>query len=200
MNEIITEKNYPVQKVWIMKSILGSILSLIILVPLYLSLLSGSSQSSSQNSETSIYLIIILGFVPFRLITAILRRATFHYSIENDFLTLRQGILSRQQRHIPYGVIQNLFVKQDLFDRVFGLASLTVENASQGAGSLATPQGQKVFGMKVSNRGQQPMEMVGFSGNKVSIPGLTKINAELLKEIVLQKMKENPIEDSQSGL
>ena len=42
--------------------------------------------------------------------------------------------------------------------------------------------------------------MVGFSGNKVSIPGLTKANAEILKGIVLQKMKENPIEDSQSGL
>jgi hypothetical protein len=42
--------------------------------------------------------------------------------------------------------------------------------------------------------------MVGFSGNKVNIPGLTKQNAEILKGIILQKMKENPIEDSQSGL
>ena len=117
-----------------------------------------------------------------------------------QFLTLRQGILSKQQRHIPYGVIQNLFVKQDLFNRVFGLASLTVENASQGAGAFTAPQEQKVFGLRVGNQRQQQVEMVGFSGNKVSIPGLTKQNAETLKEIVLQKMKENPIEDSQSGL
>lgn len=182
MDEIITEKNYPIQGLWVFKLILGYLLSLIILVPYFWLLRFGES----KDSEISLYIPLIIIFAIFHFVVTILRRATFHYSIEGQFLTLRQGILSKQQRHIPYGVIQNLFVKQDLFDRIFGLASLTVENASQGAGALATPQ--------------QQVEMVGFSGNKVSIPGLTKANAEILKGIVLQKMKENPIEDSQSGL
>lgn len=197
MNEIITEKNYPVQGLWILKSILGSILSLIIFVPLFLFSRGAESQSTEK---INFYLIIIIGLIPFHLIITILRRATFHYSIEDNFLTLRQGILSKQQRHIPYGVIQNLFVKQDLFDRIFGLASLAIENASQGGSNVDNQQEQKVFGLRVGNQRRQQVEMVGFSGNKVSIPGLTKANAEILKGIVLQKMKENPIEDSQSGL
>jgi len=197
MDEIITEKNYPVQGLWVFKSTLGSLLSLVILVPL---LFWFSRFGESKDTEISLYIPIVIIFAIFHFVVTILRRATFHYSIEGQFLTLRQGILSKQQRQIPYGVIQNLFVKQDLFDRIFGLASLTVENASQGAGAFTAPQEQKVFGLRVGNQRQQQVEMVGFSGNKVSIPGLTKQNAETLKEIVLQKMKENPIEDSQSGL
>lgn len=198
MDGTITEKNYPVQGLWVFKSILGSLLSLIILVPLFW--LSRFDTSKDSEIRIIIYIPLIIIFAIFHFVVTILRRATFHYSIEGQFLTLRQGILSKQQRHIPYGVIQNLFVKQDLFDRIFGLASLTIENASQGAGSLAAPQEQKVFGLRIGNQKKQQMEMVGFSGNKVSVPGLTKANAEILKGIILQKMKENPIEDSQSGL
>lgn len=205
MDGIITEKNYPVQGLWVLKSIIRSLTFFVIVIAFFsftgmpydnLSLW----DSLSKDPALKIYFWIFIAFIPFNLILAILRRLTFHYSIEGQFLTLRQGILSKQQRHIPYGVIQNLFVKQDIFDRIFGLASLTVENASQGAGAFAAPQQQKVFGLRIGTQRRQQMEMVGFSGNKVSIPGLTNANAEILKSIVLQKMKENPVEDSQSGL
>lgn len=204
MDGIITEKDYPVQGLWILKSIIRSLIVFVIIgVFFYWS--SGYEnlslwESLSKDPELQIYFWIYIAAIPFSLIMAILRRATFHYSIESQFLTLRQGILSRQQRHIPYGVVQNLFVKQDLFDRIFGLASLTIENASQGGTNVDNQQEQKVFGLRIGNQRRQQTEMVGFSGNKVSIPGLTKANAEILKGIVLQKMKENPIEDSQSGL
>lgn len=197
MNEIITEKNYPVQGLWVLKSIIRSLPGVIILILL----LTFSVGTKTNNTGLNIYLFLYMGIgIIFGLVLPFLRRLTFHYSIEDKFLTLRQGILSRQQRHIPYGVIQNLFVKQDLLDRIFGLASLTIENASQGAGALAAPPKQKFFGMRAGAQRKQQIEMVGFSGNKVSIPGLTRVNAEILKGIVLQKMKENPIEDSQSGL
>ncbi len=202
MDEIITEKNYPIQGLWLLKSILRSLLYLIILM-LYFWL---SRFSERKDSEISLYISLIFIFATiFQSVITILCRATFHYSIEGQFLTLRQGILSKQERHIPYGVIQNIFVKQDLFDRIFGLASLIVENASQGAGAFTTPQEQKVFGLRIGNQQQQQIEIIGFeiigfSGNKVIIPGLKKQNAETLKEIILQKIKENPIEDSQSGL
>ncbi len=79
-----------------------------------------------------------------------------------------------------------------MFDRLFGLASLTLENASELG--INRTQGQ------IKLRAQERTETVGFSGNNVSIPSLKKQNAEALKGIVLQKIKENPIEDSQSGL
>lgn len=48
--------------------------------------------------------------------------------------------------------------------------------------------------------GKSRYEALGFVGNKIHIPGLKKDDAEALKAIILQKVKENPIEDSQSGL
>jgi len=191
MNEVITEKNYPVENAWILKSALSWLIIIIIFGALFLF----EANNIKNISNLVIYLFIGICSV----IYAALRKNTFHYTFDAKFLNLQQGILNKQQRHIPYGVIQNIFVKQDLLDRLFGLASLTLENASVGAGSV--PEGQvKAFGITLDNRKQQKAEMVGFSGNKVSIPGLSKQNAETLKGIVLQKMKENPIDDSQSGL
>jgi uncharacterized membrane protein YdbT with pleckstrin-like domain len=198
MNNIITEKNYPVQRIWVFKSILGYLLVLFFFVPYFF--LTYKLGENNKNSEVNLCIILFVGFAIFHFIVMVLKRANFHYSVEEKFLTLKQGILSKQQRYIPYGVIQSIFIKQDLFDRIFGLASLTIENASQGAGALAVPQQQKVFGMRVAPQQRQQVEIVGFYRNKATIPGLTKANAEILKGIILQKMKENPIEDSQSGL
>lgn len=198
MDEIITEKNYPIQGLWVFKSIIAFLFVLIFLVPYFL--ISSRPGETSKDTTINFYLVVIAGFAIFNLIITILRRANFHYSIDEKFLTLKQGVLSKQQRHLPYGVIQNLLVKQDLFDRIFGLASLTIENAAQGAGYLTGPRQQKFLGRRIGTQQRQQVETVGFSGNRISIPGLTKINAETLKRIVLQKMKENPIEDSQSGL
>lgn len=199
MSEIITEKNYPVQGIWIWKSILQYIPTYILVIVL-LFLSSMSETTDNTGFKISIYLAVVIFASIFHIISMILRKINFHYSIEDDFLILNQGILSKQQRHIPYGVIQNIFVKQDIFDRLFGLASLAIENAAQGAGYRAAG-GQKVFGlMAAGNQQTRQVDVIGFSGNKVSIPGLLKADAETLKQIVLQKMKENPIEDSQSGL
>lgn len=192
MDQFITEKIYPIEIIWVLKALLKYGLILIFLIPAFFI-------QSRKDTELVVNLILYIVFFIGLVIYAALRRATFHYFVEDKFLTLKQGILSRQQRHIPYGVIQNIFVKQDIFDRVFGLASLVLENASMGAGSQVEGV-TKIFGFKVKSREKQRVEMVGFSGNKVSIPGLKKENAEALKGILLAKMKENPIEDSQSGL
>ena len=188
---IITEQNYPIEGKWIFKSILGSSIGVVIFFSFLL--------FSETNGELLFYLAYFAIFFTFNVFYAILSRSNFHYQIDAKFLNIRQGILRKQEKHIPYGVIQNVFVKQDLFDRLFGLASLALENASMGAGVHQAGQ-TKVFGMTLNNRKRSQIEAVGFSGNRVSIPGLTKQNAETLKNIVLQKMKENPIEDSQSGL
>jgi membrane protein YdbS with pleckstrin-like domain len=191
MNEVITEKNYPVENAWILKSALGWLIIIIIFGAFFL------FEANSIRSISNLAIYLFLGICS--VVYSALRKNTFHYTFDAKFLNLQQGILNKQQRHIPYGVIQNIFVKQDLLDRLFGLASLALENASVGAGSQQEGQ-VKAFGITLGNRNQQRNEMVGFSGNKISIPGLTKQNAETLKNIILQKMKENPVDDSQSGL
>lgn len=182
MSEVVTEKDYSIQRMWLLKDI--SITIFLILVTLVLIVF------GKNNGEYVIPLIILSLILLVVAPAAPLRRITFHYSISDKFLTLRQGILSKQEKNIPYGVIQNIFIKQDLFDRIFGLASLVVENASYGAGVDSLTETEE----------KQRVELIGFRGNKVSIPGLKKTDAETLKDILLQKIEKNPIEDSQSGL
>ena len=168
-NKVITEKDYPIASLWMFKAPI--IIVLMHVVALFFA---------------RYYHRLVLA-LPVYLSTNPLIRANFHYSLEEKLFTVRQGVISKKQNNLPYGVIQNVFVKQDLFERIFGLATLRIENASQagGARDIYARQGQ---------------ENVGASGNKVNIPGLKKQGAEELKNLILAKIKANPIEDSQSGL
>lgn len=188
MNEPVDEKVYPIEARWILK-ILALNLSGFILIGIFFIV-------SSFNTGNIFYVSIFVLFTLINVVIMMLRRKTFHYTVDTHFLYLKQGILSKQERHIPYGVIQHTFIKQDILDRLLGLASLVIENASAGAGAYTGTQ--KVFGTNYNQNKRG--EALGFTGNKVSIPGLDKNNAELLKGVILQKMKENPLEDSQSGL
>ena len=80
-----------------------------------------------------------------------------------------------------------------------GIASLILENASSGggAGNLGTT---KIFGLRVNTNKNKNMDNLGFQGGQISIPGLKKQDAETLKNILLQNIKANPIEDKLSGL
>ncbi len=182
--EIVSEKNYPITTIWVFKS------------PLIMALISGVAFLFGY------YFPLFLILIPILLVINPLTRRNFHFSIGDKFLDVKQGILSKGERHIPYGTIQNVLVKQDIFDRIFKIASLTVENASQGAG--ATAPERKFLGLSLGTKNyKQPWYapgLLGYSGNQVNIPGLKKQHAEELKEVILQKVKDNPIEDSQSGL
>jgi membrane protein YdbS with pleckstrin-like domain len=176
----VTENNYPIQTAWIYKSVVAFIGAVIVSI---LMVIFGFYNT---------YLIFIILYTPINIILTIVRRKNFHYALEEKFLILRQGVFSKQQRTLPYGVIQNVFVKQDLFDRLFGLASLAIENSAQGGGKSRQSQ------MKASSGNKT--EMLGFGGNKINIPGLNAEDAEKLKLIVLERIKANPIENYQSGL
>lgn len=177
MNTPVTEKTYPIQTRWIFKSIFGIAFALVLLIMFYI--------FGVQGDQINLYAIVYFGSIPIYFIKVLLQRANFHYVLEDKYVTIRQGIFSKQERHIPYGAIQHIFVKQDLIDRIFGIASVAIENASSGGGS------QQV---------RSDTELIGSKGNIVSIPGLLKTNAELLKTAMLQKIKENLTSDSASGL
>lgn len=191
MSDQISEQDYPIHDLWIFKPILGQILGGIIFTIFVLGNHTNSPDQVSSTNNTGasifIYALIVIVFVTVGTTVRMLQRANYHYLLEDHYLTLKQGIIKKQQRHIPYGVIQNLFIKQDLLDRMFGLGALSIENASQGGDSKLMARNQK-------------NDPLGFSGNSVKIPGLLKQNAEALKQDILQRMKDNPITDTGSGL
>lgn len=184
----ISDKTYPVSTKWIFKSsaksIVGSIISLIIGI---FFLLFNFKLFIGLLVVGFIYFFFFLTFVPFRIFLNWLVKRNFHYKFDPEYLTIHQGILSKEQRNIPYAVLQNVLVNQDFFDKVFGLYSLSVENAAQG-GTSSEQISFKAFGIFKSN---DTKKQIGFSGNAVYIPGLSNEHAQFLKNYVLNLMKTN---------
>lgn len=184
MDKIITDKEYPIQKRWVFKSVLFSFLFIIIYFPA-VAIGSLSSSHSEVLLKSGMYLIFFLIFLPFPIVGMILRRATFHYSLDKEYITIYQGVISKSQIHIRYGVIQNILIGQDIFDRLFRVVDLRVQNAVQG-GPVAYGYGRQTEG-------------IGVSGNTVEIPGLDPKDAQKLKDEILQKVK-TAASDTHSGL
>ena len=182
MEKIITENDYPVEPNWILKIPLNFLIFTVV-IAVFLSFF--LIPMALFTNEGWIIFFVVIGIVIITMagigvlstVIASLSRDNFHYSIEKEFMIFHQGILTKQQKNLPYGVIQDLIISQDIADRYFGLASLSIENASFGGG-------------QIYSRGQTAGTWIGFVGNIATIPGLTKQNAETLKNILLGKMKE----------
>jgi uncharacterized membrane protein YdbT with pleckstrin-like domain len=148
VNEIITEKKYPIQTRWVIKNLIVTIPVFsvgVILVFSYIFRLFKPLMFKPLNDQLDFvsllkyYLLATISLLILATISMYWRLKNYHYSVEEKFLLIKQGVISKQQRHIPYGVIQNILLKQDLLDQIINTASLTIENASQGSGNT-TPQ------------------------------------------------------------
>jgi putative membrane protein len=63
------------------------------------------------------------------VVLAILQYFTYRYTIGRDGLTVREGLLHRSRREIPFSRIHNVVVHQSLLHRVFGVAEVRLESA-----------------------------------------------------------------------
>jgi uncharacterized membrane protein YdbT with pleckstrin-like domain len=192
MPGVFTEKEYPVEDNWILKTpvnfLLATFILIFMIVPFLLPLLFESDEAVfAIAAVVGMIFISMLVLGVLATIVAFLSRDNFHYSIDDEFMIFQQGIISKQQKNLPYGVIQDLILSQDITDRLFDLASLTIENASFSGGQVVARSGGG-------------RAMIGFMANTAVIPGLTKQNAETLKNILLAKMKEFSNKSSGSGL
>ena len=166
------DRQYPIQSRWMFKGVLFLIPVAIFMVFL----------------GPAFFILLFCAMI--QMVTLYLRRRTFSFTLDPAFLTVHQGIFSRQERHVPYGVIQHLVRKQDLADRLLGLTTIVIENASSGG------VGQSI---RVNRRGRN-MEMPGFSGNRITIPGLTSADAEALRTALLTAMHEHQADATSAGL
>lgn len=169
---LITEKVYPISTLWIFKGpIIIVIISLIAIMFDY-------------------YFPYLLIALPIFLIINPFTKSNFHYSINPDSLWIKEGVFSKSERTLAYGNIQNVIIKRDIFDRVFGLGTLYIENAVQG---IINNKNVIANSSGIGNN-------LGSSKNSVSFTGLKANHAEILKEIILKKMEFNKNNDNKSGL
>ncbi len=90
-----------------------------------------------------VFVFISRGFDPFMtfaiglllipsVIGAVARYLAFSYRLEDEELVIRDGILTRKVRSVPYARIQNVDLVQNLFHRLLKVAVVRLETASGG--------------------------------------------------------------------
>jgi putative membrane protein len=81
----------------------------------------------SGGSNYEFWLMIF--FIP-AAISAVVKYVAYSYRLGDDEMMVREGVLTRNERHIPYARIQNVNLVQNPFHRMFGVAEVHLETAS----------------------------------------------------------------------
>ncbi len=74
---------------------------------------------------------IVVFFLP-NIVASIAKYVSFRYWLGPDEMVIREGILRRNERHIPYARIQNIDLIQNPLHRLFKVAVVRLETASGG--------------------------------------------------------------------
>lgn len=191
MDTKISDKKYPVQSIWYFKYAFPMIVSL----PIFIGVYFGKKQDMDVKSVPVfvMFLFVSAFVILIQSLFNYLRVKYFHFVIDENYMIFNQGVFKKESRNTPYGRIQGVYLNQSLFDRIFGLSSLTIEDFSVGGFSKMDTKGN-------IGRGRGRYEAVGFEGCRIHIPGIKKGDAEELKTMLLKKIVDNPIHDMHSGL
>jgi membrane protein YdbS with pleckstrin-like domain len=84
----------------------------------------------------------------------------YFYDLTPDFIQIKKGVITPREITIPYERIQDVYVDQDLLDRIFGLYDVHLSSATAA------------------------------SGMEAHIDGVEKQSAEGLREVLLETVKQ----------
>lgn len=172
-----SEKDFPIQ---LITAFIG-VPATFFFVALYIVL--DDDFSINPLHRLPIALFIALSISTYIVVKNLLYIKFFHYAFSDKGIVIKQGVIRKQQRIIPYHVVQNIHVGRGIHERILGLSNVVIENAADSGMEAAIVQSQL-------NRG--PKNQKNIFGNAVKIPGLKRDNAKRLKELLLQKIKDNP--------
>jgi len=93
-----------------------------------------------KGTSSALYIALALGTVVIAVIVVLQHvynnyyLKNYYYNMAKDLLVVRTGVLGRHETVLPIDKIQNVFIDQDLFDRIFGLWDIHTSTAGFRAG------------------------------------------------------------------
>ncbi|MDB5254082.1 MAG: hypothetical protein JWL80_148 [Parcubacteria group bacterium] len=104
------------------------------------------------------YLLIVIGYALY--IRAYIKR--YYYDAGEQFITIKKGVFAPTEIHVQYGKIQDVYVDQDILDRILGIYDVHIASATF------------------------------MSGIEAHIDGVNKDVAERIKNTLLGKITNGP--------
>jgi len=103
----------------------------------FLIIMSGNSGFQPMN----ILLVGIMFFLAFFIILTVIYSLyyqayinRYYYDCGPDFITIKKGVFAPSEIHVQYQKIQDVYVDQDIFDRMFGLYDVHIASATVTSG------------------------------------------------------------------
>jgi putative membrane protein len=87
----------------------------------------------------------------------------YFYNMAPDFLVIKKGVILVHETMLPYEKLQDVYMDQDIFDRMFGLWDVHVSTAT------------------------------AMSAHEAHIDGLSHENADKLREVILTKIRNKGV-------
>jgi membrane protein YdbS with pleckstrin-like domain len=84
---------------------------------------------------TGLVLIMVIPFLCYAYQQGYMK--SYYYSLENNFVVIRKGVFCPQEITIPYERVQDVYVDQDILDRMFGLYDVHLSSATVSSGIQA---------------------------------------------------------------
>jgi membrane protein YdbS with pleckstrin-like domain len=134
-----TREQFPLSSKKILKKTIDSVLAwailmIIFLIPLLIFL-------------TFLHFSLILFFVLYVLFFLVILIPTYiyqvwyfnvyYYDLDPDYVVIRKGPITPREITIPYERIQDVYVDQDIFDRILGLYDVHLSSATYSSGMQA---------------------------------------------------------------
>ena len=127
LDRVISSVEYPISLRWILSYFgTGTLRSIVIAFALiYYVRLSGVA--GQYASFVLVFFLVLIIDTAWKL----LWRHFFHFKFLPEYIMLKTGVVSRQEKHMPYKSIQNVVLQQGILDRLLGISNVVIENAAQ---------------------------------------------------------------------
>ncbi len=179
LSEVISNETYPINPRWYIRGVLGSIIAAIITVPIIFAFVFSPGKNGNPSLAQSlgwstqnvfpIAVIIAVLYALGLLIYNIVWGRNFKFQFLPEYIYMYQQFIGKQEKHVPYNTIQDVVVKQGIIERLFGLSTVYIQNATDNNQSSK----RTLFGAAITIPGQTPE-----SANKL---------AEIVRSITLSK-------------
>lgn len=154
-SEEISSNTYPISSRWLSTRFCsGLVWTFCLFLFLAIPILSGFIvEGKSLHTKSAFYILLISCVVLYiwRLVYLIIWKKNFQFIFLADFIRTDSSVVSKTEKQLPYSSIQDVMVRQGLFDRLFGICSVFIANASRGGFGIVLPGQSLETGNKIAS-------------------------------------------------
>lgn len=130
--EEISSKTFPIDNKWYTQVVLSGLVGSMFYAALFIFwFLNKELRGYSIATGFIIWLLVSVVFFVAIVIRSVIWKSKFYFSFLPQFVMQKTGVIATQEKHLPYKSIQDVMIRQGLLEKILGLSTVIVQNASQ---------------------------------------------------------------------